>query len=107
MQIRFGLQKKEYAMSYSTISLWDVTDWTDAHETLARDKFVPMIMSVGADRVQMVRTGDKSFCVITEYVDAQTAEKAQKRIAEIRGQAAEELPMTMASASAGSVFAHG
>jgi hypothetical protein len=107
MQLRSGLQKKEYAMSYSTISLWDVTDWTDAHEALAREKFVPMIMSVGADRVQMVRTGDKSFCVITEYVDAQTAEKAQKRIAEIRGHAAEELPMTMASASAGSVFAHG
>ncbi len=94
-------------MSYSTISLWDVTDWTDAHEALARDKFVPMIMSVGADRVQMVRTGDRSFCVITEYADAQKAEKAQQRIAEIRGQAAEELPMTMASASAGSVFAHG
>lgn len=96
-----------FAMSYSTISLWDVTDWTDAHEALAREKFVPMIMSVGADRAQMVRTGDRSFCVITEYADAQKAEKAQQRIAEIRGQAAEELLMTMASASAGSVFAHG
>jgi len=38
-----------FAMSYSTISLWDVTGWTDAHKALARDKFVPMIMSVGAD----------------------------------------------------------
>ena len=61
MQIRFGLQKKEYAMSYSTISLWDVTEWTDAHEALARDKFVPMVMSVGADRVRWFARATKAF----------------------------------------------
>ncbi len=94
-------------MTYSTVSNWDVTEWTDEMEAIARDKFVPMIMSVGAERVQMVRTGDLSFCVITEYADAKTGESAQSRIAEIRGQAAQELPMTMASASAGAVFANG
>jgi hypothetical protein len=76
-------------------------------ENLAREKFVPMIMSVGATRVQMIRTGDLSFCVVTEYSDAAKAEAAQMRIAEIRAQAANELPMTMSRAQAGEVFAHG
>lgn len=93
-------------MSYFSISQWDVKEWTDEFQSIARDKFIPMIKSVGADRVQMVRTGDLSFCVLTEYSDAQKAETAQVRIAEIRAQAAKELPMTMSSASAGTVFAN-
>jgi len=76
-------------------------------EALARDKFIPLIMSVGADRVRMIRTGDLSFCVVTEYANAQAAETAQSKIAEIRSQAAKELPMTMVDAHGGSIFAQG
>lgn len=94
-------------MPYSSISNWTVTSWSDDMEALARDKFVPLIMSCGASKVQMVRTGDLSFTVVTEYADAATAEKAQAKIAEIRSQAATELPMTMANVSAGAVFANG
>ena len=93
-------------MSFLSISHWDVTEWNDDMEALARDKFVPLIMSAGAERVQMVRTGDLTFTAITEYADAQAAEKAQAKIAEIRSAAAEELPMTMSSVSAGAVFAN-
>ena len=89
-----------------SVSLWEVTEWTDEMESIARDKFVPMIMSVGAQSVQMVRTGDLSFCVVTQYANAQAAEAAQKKVAEIRSQAAVELPMTMTSAFAGVVFAN-
>jgi len=70
----------------------------------ARDKYIPLIMSLGANKVQMIRTGDLSFSVVTEYSDAQTAETAQAKVAEIRAQAAEELPMKMASSHAGDVF---
>ncbi|MDP2122242.1 MAG: hypothetical protein Q8S27_20350 [Hoeflea sp.] len=94
-------------MGYSSISTWNVTEWTDEMEAIARDKFVPMIMSSGASKVQMVRTGDLSFAVVTEYADAQAAEKAQARIADIRSQASTELPMTLAGVSAGAVFAKG
>ena len=94
-------------MSYATISHWTATEWTDAMEALAREKFVPLIMSVGAGRVRMIRTGELSFCVVTEYPDAKTAEAAQSKIAEIRSQAANELPMTMDSAHGGGVFAEG
>ena len=94
-------------MSYCTVSHWNATEWNDELETTAREKFVPLIMSIGATKVQMIRTGDLSFCVVTEYADAAAAETAQARIAEIRSQAADELPMSMVSSHAGGVFANG
>ena len=94
-------------MSYCTVSHWNATEWNGQLEITAREKFVPLIMSIGATKVQMIRTGDLSFCVVTEYADAATAETAQARIAEIRSQAADELPMLMASSHAGEVFANG
>ena len=92
-------------MTYATLSNWNVTDWTNEMEATAREKFIPMIMSAGAVSVQMVRTGDRTFSVITEYADAKSAEDAQTKIAEIRSQATQELPMTLASASGGEIFA--
>jgi hypothetical protein len=97
--------EKDLCMAYTTLSTWNVTGWTDEMEATARDKFIPMILSVGATKVQMVRTGDLAFSVITEYAAAQKAEVAQARIAEIRAQAGQELVMTMASSASGEVFA--
>ena len=68
-------------------------------------KFVPMIMSVGASSVQMVRTGDLSISVVTQYADADTAKVAQDRIAQIRSQAASNFPMTMDSTHGGEIIA--
>jgi len=94
-------------MAYATMSNWTATEWSDEMEAIARNKFVPLVMSVGATRVNMIRTGELSFTVVTEYADEAAANAAQARIAEIREQAADELPMTMSSASGGVVFAHG
>jgi len=94
-------------MGYATVSNWTTTEWNDGLETIARDKFIPLIMSAGASRVQMVRTGELSFSVITEYNDEAAATEAQSKIAEIRSQATEELPMTMSGSAAGGVFASG
>ena len=55
----------------------------------------------------MIRTGELSFSVVTEYADEATANGAQSKIADIRAKAAEELPMSMSSAAAGIVFATG
>ncbi len=74
-------------------------------ETLARNTFVPMIVSAGASAVQMIRTGDKEFCVVTQYADEAKAKAAQAKIADIRAKAASDLPMSMSSAHGGSVFA--
>ncbi|NDR58631.1 hypothetical protein [Aliiruegeria sabulilitoris] len=94
-------------MAYATISYWTATEWNEGLEAIARDMFVPLIMSVGASRVQMIRTGDLTFTVVTEYSDEAAATSAQERIAEIRAKAASELPMSMDSTAAGGVFASG
>lgn len=92
-------------MSYCTISNWTTTDWNDEMEALARDKYVPLVKAVGASGVQMIRTGDNSFTVVTHYADEATAMAAQEKIAAIRSEAADEMPMTMQSTSGGAVFA--
>ena len=92
-------------MAYATISNWVTTEWNGELVSLAQDKFVPLILSCGAQRVQMIRTGDVSFSVVTEYVDEAAALAAQERITAIRAQAADELPMTLESANGGGVFA--
>jgi hypothetical protein len=94
-------------MSYYSVSHWDTTDWTDELEALARDKYVPMIKGLGAKSVDMVRTGDLSFLVVTTYADAAAGEAAQVRIDEIRDQVTEELPMKMTSVHRGSTYASG
>ncbi len=94
-------------MSYCTLSNWTTTEWSDDMEALARDKYVPMIMAVGASGVQMIRTGENSFSVVTQYADEATAMAAQEKIAAIRGAATEEMPMSMNDKSGGAVFASG
>ena len=102
--IRLYLIERE-KMAYASISHWTITEWNDELESIARDKFVPLIMSVGASRVQMIKTSDLTFSVVTEYPNKGAADAAQAKVAEIRAQAAQELPMTMASMDVGDVFA--
>ena len=92
-------------MGFVTVSHWTASEMSDEMIQIARDKFVPMIMSVGASGVQMVRTGDLSMMVVTQFTDEATGISAQEKIAEIRSKAAEEFPMTMESSYAGSVMA--
>ena len=92
-------------MGFVTVSHWTATEMSDEMIQIAQDKFVPMIMSVGASGVQMVRTGDLSMMVVTQFVDEATGMSAQEKIAGIRSKAAEEFPMTMESSHAGSVMA--
>lgn len=94
-------------MSFYSVSHWTTTDWTDDMEALARDKYVPMVMALGAQSVDMVRTGDLEFLVMTKYADAATAEAAQSKIDAIRAEAADELPMTMSGVERGNTFASG
>ena len=92
-------------MTFSSISNWETTDWTDEMEAMAREVFQPLIINAGAKRVQMIRTGEHSFSVVTEYADEAAADAAQEKIAQIREKAATELPMTMKDMVRGAVFA--
>ena len=74
-------------------------------KALTREKYVPLVMSIGASSVKMVQTRELSFALITTYDNEETATAAQKRIAEIRAQAAMEMPMKIESSMQGGVFA--
>lgn len=92
-------------MSYIMISDWSTQEWTSEMEEIGRSKFVPMIMSLGATAVQMVRTGENNLSVISHFTDTKAAAQAKEKISAIRSQAAAELPMTMLDAKEGVVFA--
>lgn len=91
-------------MSYITISNWTADEWNDEMEAVARDKFQPMVISMGASAVQFVRTGDLTMSVVTHYADEAAAMDAQAKIAAIRSQAAEELSIKMDTSVGGTVF---
>jgi hypothetical protein len=96
---------ERFAMSFVTVSHWTSTEEiTDVMIATVNEKFIPMIMAAGASAVQMVRTGDLTSCVVTHYADAATAQAAQARITELRGQVASDFPMTMDSAQSGEVI---
>ncbi len=46
-------------------------------EALAREKYVPMVKALGAESVDMLRTGDLTFLVVTKSADAADGEAAQ------------------------------
>jgi hypothetical protein len=96
--------KGRLELAYVTLTHWTTTTLNDDLVAAANEKFVPMIMQVGASSVQVMRTGELSICVITQYKDAETAIAAQERIAHIRSQAANEFPMTIDSVHAGDVI---
>ena len=91
-------------MSYYTISHWEADECTEEMEAIAKDKFGPMIMAVGASSVDFVQTGDKMMCVVTKYKDEATGTEALARIAEIRSQAASTMPIKMVSDVKGLAF---
>ena len=91
-------------MSYFTISHWEADEWTDEMEAIAKDKFGPMIMAVGATSADFIKTSDKTMAVVTKYKDEATGTAAIAKIAEIRGQAASTMPVRMVSDVKGSAF---
>jgi hypothetical protein len=67
-------------MAYASISNWTTTEWNDELEAIARDKFVPLIMSVGASRVEMIRTGELSFSVRPTRLSPKSRKSGPRRL---------------------------
>lgn len=101
---QFGnLELEEINMPFVSVSHWTATEITDETVKTASERFLPVILEAGATAVQMVKTGDLSMCVVTQYPDAATAQAAQAKITELRAEVARDFPMTLASAHAGEV----
>ncbi len=94
-------------MSFYTVSHWEANSWDPEDEIKAKEKYVPMIMSLGAVSVKMCKTDELKFMVITEWPNGAVAKEAAEKIASVREQASEEFDNVMISSHAGETFASG
>ena len=94
-------------MSFFTVSHWEAKTCNKEDEAKATEKYVPMILSLGANSVKMCKTEELKFMVITEWPNGAVAKEAADKIASVREQASEEFDNVMISSHAGETFASG
>ncbi len=73
-------------MPYITITTWEVGDGTDYDASMrnVRDKRLPALKDLGATRVTVVRTSDRTSAAITEWPDEVTRDTAEAAIEAVR-----------------------
>ncbi|MCA0871920.1 hypothetical protein LCL97_13860 [Seohaeicola saemankumensis] len=73
-------------MHYVTITTWEISDGTDYDIALRgiRDRRLPALKAMGASKVTVVRTSDRTSAAITEWPDKATRDAAEAAIAEVR-----------------------
>lgn len=73
-------------MPYVTITTWEIADGTDFDIALRgiREKRLPALKEMGATRVTVVRTSDRTSAAISEWPDLATRDTAAQAIEEIR-----------------------
>lgn len=73
-------------MRYVTITTWENADGTDYQIVLRaiREKRLPALKQLGASRVTVVRTSDRTSAAITEWPDEATRNAAEAAIAAVR-----------------------
>ena len=54
----------ETIVAYVTVTLWTATEITEDMMAIVNEKYVPMVLAVGASGIQLVRTGELSMFVI-------------------------------------------
>ena len=93
-------------MEFVTISRWDVPEVTDQMMEEAKQKFMPLILATGADKVYTVRTSDSSVSVVTHFPNEELGKAAMDKISAVREKAAEHFAMTLNSAHAGACLSN-
>jgi hypothetical protein len=73
-------------MRYITITTWEISDGTDYDVALyaIKEKRLPALKALGASRVTIVRTSDRTSAAITEWPDKATRDTAETKIEEVR-----------------------
>ena len=73
-------------MRYVTITTWEIADGTDYNVSLhaIEEKRLPALKALGASRVTVVRTSDRTSAAITEWPDMATRDAAELKIDEVR-----------------------
>ena len=73
-------------MRYITITTWEIADGTDYNVSLRaiEEKRLPALKGLGASRVTVIRTSERTSAAITEWPDKITRDAAELKIDEVR-----------------------
>ena len=94
-------------MKYTTITTWEVLDGSDfdLFMTRVREKRLPALKDLGAERVQVIRTSDRTIAAISEWPDRTTRDAAAEFIERVRNQVRAEDHSRMTAEMMGEVLA--
>ncbi len=94
-------------MRYVTITTWEVTSGADFDLTLetVQAKRLPALKELGAERVQVVRTSDRTFAAISEWPDKDSRDAAHHLIEAVRRKVRSEDKTKMTGEMLGEVVA--
>lgn len=94
-------------MSFVTITTWEVPDGVAQEVSLRnlREKRLPALKELGATRVTVIRTSDRTTAAISEWPDKRTRDEALTAIRVVRGQLHSEDGSRMTGEMLGEVIA--
>ena len=94
-------------MRYVTITTWEIMEGQDFDLTMERveARRLPALKGLGADRVQVVRTSDRTVAVISEWPDKEARDTASAMIEQVRGKVRTEDHTRMTGEMLGEVVA--
>lgn len=94
-------------MKCTMITTWELLDGVDFDLTLERvtDRRLPALKDLGADRVVVIRTSDRTIAAISEWPDRRTRDTAYNAIKDIRAKVKAEDHARMTGEMAGDVVA--
>jgi hypothetical protein len=73
-------------MSYVTITTWELSDGADWETNVraVREKRLPALREMGATRITLIRTSDRTSAAISEWPDEATRDAAMHLVEEVR-----------------------
>jgi|TARA_R110000850_G_scaffold812_5_gene4720 hypothetical protein len=97
----------EVDMRYITITTWEIADGTDYNVSLRaiEEKRLPALKGLGASRVTVIRTSERTSAAITEWPDKITRDAAELKIDEVRRKVHKEDMTRMTGEMRGEVVA--
>ncbi len=94
-------------MRYVTITTWELMSGTDFDLTLekVRVRRLPALKELGAERVQVIRTSERTFAAISEWPDRASRDAASAAIEAVRDKVKSEDMTRMTGEMLGEVVA--
>ena len=94
-------------MRYVTITTWELMSGTNFDLTLekVRGRRLPALKELGAERVQVIRTSERTFAAISEWPDRASRDAAKAAIEAVRDKVKSEDMTRMTGEMLGEVVA--